>query len=111
MCVLATPLSTFGTSRSNYILGLEVIQLEFILRLKIKRNDWLLVDTFPQAAKFFLPRGQAVLFRGTGREVPNVLYYCKRLSFCTLKIADSFYTTHFLRDHSVIIVPPMDGFN
>ena len=28
--------------------GLEVIKLEFILRLKIKRNDWLL--TRPQAA-------------------------------------------------------------
>ena len=30
--------------------GLEVIKLEFILRLKIKRNDWLLADTCPQAA-------------------------------------------------------------
>ena len=30
--------------------GLEVITLEFILKLKIKRNDLLLVDTFPQAA-------------------------------------------------------------
>ena len=30
--------------------GLEVIKLEFILRLKIKLNDWLLVDTCPQAA-------------------------------------------------------------
>ena len=30
--------------------GLEVINLEFILRLKIKRNDWLLADTCPQAA-------------------------------------------------------------
>ena len=30
--------------------GLEVIKLEFILRLKIKRNDWLLADTYPQAA-------------------------------------------------------------
>ena len=30
--------------------GLEVIKLEFILRLKIKRNDWLLVDTCLQAA-------------------------------------------------------------
>ena len=29
---------------------LEVIKLEFILRLKIKRNDWLLADTCPQAA-------------------------------------------------------------
>ena len=30
--------------------GLEVIKLEFILRLKIKRNDWLLAGTCPQAA-------------------------------------------------------------
>ena len=30
--------------------GLEVIKLEFILRLKIERNDWLLADTCPQAA-------------------------------------------------------------
>ena len=30
--------------------GREVIKLEFILRLKIKRNDWLLADTCPQAA-------------------------------------------------------------
>ena len=27
--------------------GLEVIKLEFILRLKIKHNDWLLPDTCP----------------------------------------------------------------
>ena len=31
--------------------GLEVIKLEPILRLKIKRNDWLPADTCPQAAK------------------------------------------------------------
>ena len=30
--------------------GLEVIKLEYNLRLKIKRNDWLLADTCPQAA-------------------------------------------------------------
>ena len=30
--------------------GLEVIKLEFILRLKIKHNDWLLADTCQQAA-------------------------------------------------------------
>ena len=30
--------------------GLEAIKLEFILKLKIKCNDWLLVDTCPQAA-------------------------------------------------------------
>ena len=29
--------------------GPEVIKLEFILKFKIKRNDWLLVDTCPQA--------------------------------------------------------------
>ena len=29
--------------------GVEVIKLEFILRLKIKHNDWLLADTCPQA--------------------------------------------------------------
>ena len=30
--------------------GVEVIKLEFIFKLKIKRNDWLLADTCPQAA-------------------------------------------------------------
>ena len=30
--------------------GLEVIKLQYSLRLKIKRNDWLLADTCPQAA-------------------------------------------------------------
>ena len=29
---------------------LEVIKLEYSLRLKIKRNDWLLADTCPQSA-------------------------------------------------------------
>ena len=36
----------YGEERAD----LEVIKLEFILRLKIKRNDWLLEDTCPQAA-------------------------------------------------------------
>ena len=31
--------------------GLEVIKLEFILKLKIKRNDWLLADMCPQSTK------------------------------------------------------------
>ena len=31
--------------------GPKVVKLEFILRLKVKRNDWLLADTCPQAAK------------------------------------------------------------
>ena len=30
--------------------GLKVIKLEYSLRLKIKRNDWQLVDTCPLAA-------------------------------------------------------------
>ena len=30
--------------------GLEIIKLEYSLRLKIKRNDWLLADMCPQAA-------------------------------------------------------------
>ena len=30
--------------------GLKVINFEYSFRLKIKRNDWLLVDTCPQAA-------------------------------------------------------------
>ena len=30
--------------------GLGVIKLESILRHKIKRNDWLIADTCPQAA-------------------------------------------------------------
>ena len=34
----------------SYRTGLEVIKLEFILKLKIKRNDWLLAYTCPQAA-------------------------------------------------------------
>ena len=33
-----------------YTPGLEVIKLEYSLRLKIKRNDWLLADMCPQAA-------------------------------------------------------------
>ena len=32
------------------IRDLEVINLEFILRFKIKRNDWLPADMCPQAA-------------------------------------------------------------
>ena len=30
--------------------GLEVLKLEYSLRLKIKRNDWLHADTCPQSA-------------------------------------------------------------
>ena len=33
--------------------GLKVIKLEFILQLKIKRNDWLLADTCLQATNHF----------------------------------------------------------
>ena len=37
-----------------WISGLEVIQLEYSLRLKINRNDWLLADTCPLAANLAL---------------------------------------------------------
>ena len=40
-------LFTVGNQRRT---GLDVIKLENGLRLKIKRNDWLLADTCPQAA-------------------------------------------------------------
>ena len=33
--------------------GVEVIKLEFILKLKIKRNDWLLADNCLQAANCY----------------------------------------------------------
>ena len=39
--------------RDVLIPGLEVIKLEFILRHKIKRNDWLFADTCPQAANHY----------------------------------------------------------
>ena len=35
-----------------YRSGLEVIKVEFFLKLKIKRNDWVLADTCPQAANY-----------------------------------------------------------
>ena len=45
----ALPLSALSFSKV-WPPGLEVIKLDFILRIKIKRNDWLLADTCPQAA-------------------------------------------------------------
>ena len=47
--------------------GPEVIKLEFILKLKIKLNDWLLGDTCPQAANYcalfeFETRGKVFQF-------------------------------------------------
>ena len=36
-------------AKKEQIASLEVIKLEFFLKLKIKRNDWLLVDTCLQA--------------------------------------------------------------
>ena len=44
--------------------GLEVIKLVFILKLKIKRNDWLLADTCPKTANhcayFELEKAKAI---------------------------------------------------
>ena len=44
------PNGVIGESVIEIFPGLEVIKFEFILELKVKRNDWLLVDTCPQAA-------------------------------------------------------------
>ena len=48
----AIDITAFDTPYINYQYqsGLKVIKLEYSLRLKIKRNDWLLADTCPQAA-------------------------------------------------------------
>ena len=40
-------------SRINTTSGLKVIKLEYILRLKIKRNDWLIADMCLQAANHY----------------------------------------------------------
>ena len=42
------PLGVMGFSEI-YDCDIQVIKLEFILRLKIKCDDWLLADTYPQA--------------------------------------------------------------
>ena len=48
--------SIYGRSTEGLMLrflkssGLNVIKREFIIKHKIKRNDWLLADTCPQAA-------------------------------------------------------------
>ena len=38
-----------GSSNYGTRTGFDVIELKYSLKLKIKRNDWLLVDTCPQA--------------------------------------------------------------
>ena len=52
--------------------GLEVIKLEFILKLKIKRNEWQLEVTFLQAAN--------------------------RYAFLSLRLYSSFITTRSVLD-------------
>ena len=49
-CVLICTISMSDLLIQPKRSGPEVIKLEFILKLKIKRNDWLLADTCPQAA-------------------------------------------------------------
>ena len=42
-------LSSFSSNIEHFCIaqrsGIEVIKLEFVLKLKLKRNDWLLADT------------------------------------------------------------------
>ena len=70
--------------------GLEVIKLSFILKLKIKRNYWLLADTCPQAtnqcALFYsilynLEAWSHILFSGMMIEtsIASKLFPCKIL--------------------------------
>ena len=56
LILIVSAIGVYGAKKKHLIMicifssGLEVIKLEFILRLKIKRNDWLFADTCPQAA-------------------------------------------------------------
>ena len=54
MCLLSFFASSLGCRGLPCVIvpcpGPEVIKLEFILKLKIKRTDWLLADTCPQVA-------------------------------------------------------------
>ena len=51
-CAVCLPFSMDGNTLKDLQMnsGLKVIKLEYILRLKIKRNDWLIADMCPQAA-------------------------------------------------------------
>ena len=53
LCSVFLPRGIVGCSVAGSIIlacpGPKVIKLEFILKLKIKRNDWLLADTCLQA--------------------------------------------------------------
>ena len=51
-CSASLPQSAVGWSVIVPFHGLEVIILEYSLKLKIKHNDWLLADTCPQAANY-----------------------------------------------------------
>ena len=59
--------------------GLEVIKLEYILRLKIKHNDWLLADTCSQAANhcaFFFESENELKATGLACAIINSLNQC-----------------------------------
>ena len=47
---LVYPTTVLSSLSEDEISGLGVIELEYSVKLKIKRNDWLLADTCPQAA-------------------------------------------------------------
>ena len=50
---MSLPLGAVDWSVIVALHGLEVIKLEFILRLKKSANDWLLADTCPQTANHY----------------------------------------------------------
>ena len=73
--------------------GLEVINLEYSLRLKIKRNDWLLAGKCPQAANhsvFFSMRMNLSFITST----PGAQY--SKVCIANLHWTESFFLRFYL---------------
>ena len=58
------------------VIGIEVIKLEFIPKLKIKHNDWLLADTCPQAANHCALLYSSFITSGPGH---THSYFCREV--------------------------------
>ena len=81
--------------------GLDVIKLEFILRLKIKRNDWLLADTcvsaISQSLRFILSLRMNSCFISSrpGPKVIKLFSYSTQLSTKFIMLINVKITTIF----------------
>ena len=71
--------------------GLWVIKLELILKLKIKRNDWLLADMSPQAAN------HCALFKRTRVRKQSIiaLYFEVEIELKFYNLKARFIMTHY----------------